>query len=169
MNAKDTVCLTNPKVLSRAEPSLAEKYLDPIQVDPHDQVQFEIPVVWVFSTPCVLYVDWDNFSSDLITQDTFEKTALKNPVASNLIEKATDLLDDFENTNNDAATSSNWEYKTVKTVAIQFITQPNLQNAGANKVILTTGRSLFTWLLTVLIRLSTAAAARASRWLRKPR
>ena len=43
---------------------------------------------------------------DLITLDNYEKTSLKNPVASSLIDKANDLLDDFETETNETITSS---------------------------------------------------------------
>ena len=82
----------------------------------------------MFDTVFVLPFQW-TLLSELITQDTYEKTVLKNPVASNLIEKATDMLDDFENT----AQSSNWKQKSGRFLLIH--NTHNLQKSVANKVV----------------------------------
>ena len=43
-----------------------------------------------------LYIIIMFYFSDLITADTYEKTNLTNPVATNLLDKANELLDEFE-------------------------------------------------------------------------
>ena len=57
------------KVLKRAQPTLLQKYSDPLMAIGHDQTQFEIPVV------------------DHIVDKTMDGLNLRNPVATDLLTK----------------------------------------------------------------------------------
>ena len=59
----------NFKVLKRAQPTLLQKYTDPLMAIGHDQTQFEIPVV------------------DHIVDKTMDGLNLRNPVATDLLTK----------------------------------------------------------------------------------
>ena len=61
--------ILNFKVLKRAQPTLLQKYTDPLMAIGHDQTQFEIPVV------------------DHIVDKTMDGLNLRNPVATDLLTK----------------------------------------------------------------------------------
>jgi hypothetical protein len=82
-HVKESSMNRRDEVLKRAQPTLLQKYSDPLMAIGHDQTQFEIPVV------------------DHIVDKTMDGLNLRNPVATDLLTKAEEILDQFDSRRTD--------------------------------------------------------------------